>query len=590
MTAIAIQTDIQPMPPASSAGQMPNGASSPAGAFASGGSTFSDQLDRAMKSGQPAGAPDSPSSKPTQFASADAPATLPKPNHPASTPKGSAVPGAPGAPQSTNPAAASPASTSSQPVQATTSASSQAQGETQAKGQPQAGNVVSASLLWLTEMIPFAADFRAASSAVSGAEKAASSAAQAGAQNVTGAAAQGKSETNNIPAEVDAVKNLATAGSKIPGAAKAGEADQSSGQSASGAQAPNSSTSSNPNLEAASNNAQMQSVLRSLESMGLSSVSTSTAASATNLPSSAGKISTPPPTTAALNSPVHAPQPKVTADTAAQSAARDVSATTVGAGSSGSGHGDSGNAVKATSSPDNSKSGNGQNAQQGKSSSQQAGAGIDGGASAAAAANQATASSFGATLNQAAQPGIVQPGQSATAAPGSAAATGQLGTAQPTVAEKVATAMQNPVNASGGVVSAASLFENQGKTEMRVALQTDTMGALQLHAVLDNGRVGASISVMSHEAHTLLTNELPSLQQALADQNVRLDHLTVINTPMTSGGMGDSRGFQSADYNQQRNQSNTLYSGSMSSAQAPAAISSQTSVQEEIRRRLSVRA
>lgn len=455
---------------------------------------------------------------------------------------------------------------------------------------------MSARLLWLTEMIPFAADFRAAYSAVSGAAKGASSAVQseaqsaAGAQSATAAATQGKSAANNVPAEVNAVKNLATAGSKTPGAANAGEANTSSGQPASGAPAAASSTSGNPNLQALPSNAQMQGVLRALESMGLSSASTSTAASATTLPSSAGKPSTPPPATTTLNSPVHVPQPKVVADSAAQSAARDASATTGGTTSTGSGHGDSGSAVKAASSPDNSKNGTGQNAQQGKPSSQQAGAGIDGGASAAAAANQAAAGSFGATLNQAAQPGAVQPGQSAAVAPGSAAASGQLGAAQPTVAEKVATAMQTPANAPGGVVSAASLFENQGKTEMRVALQSDTMGALQLHAVLDNGRVGASISVVNHEAHTLLTNELPSLQQALADQNVRLDHLTVINTPMTSGGMGDSRGFQSADYNQQRNQNNMMYSGPVGSAQAPAAISSQSSVQEEIRRRLSVRA
>lgn len=149
--------------------------------------------------------------------------------------------------------------------------------------------------------------------------------------------------------------------------------------------------------------------------------------------------------------------------------------------------------------------------------------------------------------------------------------------------------MQNPVNATGGVVSGASLVENQGKTEMRVALQTDTMGTLQLHAVLDGGRVGASISVVSHEAHTLLTNELPSLQQALTDQNVRLDHLTVINTPMASGGgTGDYRGFQSADYNQQRDQSTAWLSGG--SVAAPAAVSREAVTHEDIRRRLSVRA
>lgn len=253
---------------------------------------------------------------------------------------------------------------------------------------------------------------------------------------------------------------------------------------------------------------------------------------------------------------------------------------------------DSSGSVKQASPSSGAKNGSGQDA--GKSNNQQPGAPSSASAAANAASagniNQAAANSFSAAVNQASQ--AAQPG-APTTAPGSSTAnaaltgTGQVG-AQITVAEKVATAMQTQPN--NGVVSAASLIQSQGKTEMRVSMQTDAMGALQLHAVLDGGRVGASISVVNHEAHTLLTNELPSLQQALADQNVRLDHLTVINTPMTSGGMGDSRGFQSADYNQQKHQNDFLYPGALGGVQAPSASSGQTTVQEEIRRRLSVRA
>ncbi|MGH9401097.1 MAG: flagellar hook-length control protein FliK, partial [Terriglobia bacterium] len=219
---------------------------------------------------------------------------------------------------------------------------------------------------------------------------------------------------------------------------------------------------------------------------------------------------------------------------------------------------------------------------QGKQPTSQQGSGpvvADGGASAATVANQVASSGFGQTLNQAAQ-------SSSSPAAGSSA---QAAAPQATVAERVATAMQNPVNAPGGVVSAASLVENQGKTEMRVAIQTDTMGTLQLHAVLDGGRVGASISVTNHEAHTLLTNELPSLQQMLTDQNVRLDHLTVINTPMaTGGGTGDGRGSQSADYNQPRDQSAPWLGSASVAVSGPVAANRDTIT--DIRRRLSVRA
>lgn len=573
MNAIAIQTEIQPMPPTGSAGQTPNGSSTSAGTSAFGGTTFSDQLNHAMNSGGSSGSQDSPSSKATVDSSPNATPYSPATHHAAAPAKGDAVGHVSGAPQSPSPVATNPVSTSSQSDPAAGAAA------TKVPTQSQPGGTVSSRLLWLTEMIPFAAALQQGSAALDGAGKGASTAAQATAHAAAGTEPQGKTEVDKVPAGIEAINHLAVAGDKASGAPGANAATPDPG-----------SAQTTPGPQTAPSDAQMQSVLRSLESVGLSSASTSAAANATTLPSSSSKISTPP-VTAATNSPAHAPQPKIGADTAAQSAARDVNATTAAAGSSGAGHADSSSTVKAAGSSDGAKSGNGQDPQQGKPSSPQPGAGTNGGsASAAATANQAAAGSFGATLNQAGQPGATQAGQPATAAPGSTTASGQPGAPLPTVAEKVATAMQSPVNAPGGVVSAASLVENQGKTEMRVSLQTDTMGALQLHAVLDNGRVGASISVVNHEAHTLLTNELPSLQQALADQNVRLDHLTVINTPMTSGGMGDSRGFQSADYNQQRNQNNMLYSGSLGGAQTSAVMGSQTTVQEEIRRRLSVRA
>jgi flagellar hook-length control protein FliK len=120
--------------------------------------------------------------------------------------------------------------------------------------------------------------------------------------------------------------------------------------------------------------------------------------------------------------------------------------------------------------------------------------------------------------------------------------------------DKIAAAIDTPVNASAAVVNSASLMQSAGKAEMRVAMQTDTLGALQLHAVLDNGQLGASIQVVSHDAHTLLSNDLPALQQVLTDQNLRVDHLAVINSPMTSGaGTGNGRGFHSEDFRQAEN-------------------------------------
>ncbi|HTV54666.1 MAG TPA: flagellar hook-length control protein FliK [Terriglobia bacterium] len=125
---------------------------------------------------------------------------------------------------------------------------------------------------------------------------------------------------------------------------------------------------------------------------------------------------------------------------------------------------------------------------------------------------------------------------------------------QPGAPDKMEAAIENRVDA-GGVINSASLMQSQGKTEMHVAMQTDTLGALQLHAVLDNGQLGASIQVVSHDAHTVLTNDLPALQQVLKDQNLRIDHLAVINSPMTSGaGAQNGRNSNSEDFNQSGNQ------------------------------------
>lgn len=162
----------------------------------------------------------------------------------------------------------------------------------------------------------------------------------------------------------------------------------------------------------------------------------------------------------------------------------------------------------------------------------------------------------------------------------------QGGTPQPTTGEKIAVAMETPVGLPQTTVSAASLLQSQARSEMRVAVQTENMGAVELHAVLASGKLGASISVVSHEAHTLLNNELPALQQVLTDQNLRIDHLSVINAPMSSGaGAGDSRGFNSGDYTRPQGRDLRWYS-----AAAPVVRSGEDIAIPGSARRLSVRA
>ncbi len=107
-------------------------------------------------------------------------------------------------------------------------------------------------------------------------------------------------------------------------------------------------------------------------------------------------------------------------------------------------------------------------------------------------------------------------------------------------------AAESPAEHSSAVVTAATMLQSYGKAEMRVTMQTQSLGPLELHAVLDGGRLGASISVVNREAHTLLSNSLASLQQSLIDRNLRVDHLSVLNASAGGGtNTGNSGGCDS---------------------------------------------
>lgn len=586
MTTGALQSGIPPLPQAANA----SGAASPFNEPDASGGAFADRLNDAMRDSRSPNATRNPAPVPP---AANTAAQPPSRTIASRSTKSSAISPSAGAPVSQAPAAnaaANSAGTPANPGSNATGAASAAAGDPGAQNtqtsNPTASTTIAApskspsgetsQFAWLEDILPFAGAL----------EHAVSGGAHGVPATVHNPKAMDSSTTvsTTAPAKgssavIDIVKALADAGSSQPdtggipfGAVTPPDSNASRDPSA-GLPAGTVAASTNQPPQIAP---RAERAIQSLENAGLSAASSS-AANSTPLPSIIAKVNSPAPNAQTVTA--HAPQPKI--DSPAQAAARDANAMNASGSSQ-----DSGSGVKQAAPSEGAKNGGRQDA--GKSNNQQPGLPSATNAAAANAGNinQAAANSFNATVNPAVQPGAPSATQGSTTTASLTGGAGQPG-AQVTVAEKVATAMQTQPN--NGVVSAASLIESQGKTEMRVSMQTEAMGALQLHAVLDGGRVGASISVVNHEAHTLLTNELPSLQQALTDQNVRLDHLTVINTPMTSGGMGDSRGFQSADYNQQRHQNDFLYPGALGGAQSPST-SSQTTAQEEIRRRLSVRA
>jgi len=76
-------------------------------------------------------------------------------------------------------------------------------------------------------------------------------------------------------------------------------------------------------------------------------------------------------------------------------------------------------------------------------------------------------------------------------------------------------------------VNAAQLTGNDAHSEVRIAMQADQLGQVQLHATLNGQQVGAAITVEKKEAHAAMALELPSLQQALEEHHLRVNEVVL---------------------------------------------------------------
>jgi len=103
----------------------------------------------------------------------------------------------------------------------------------------------------------------------------------------------------------------------------------------------------------------------------------------------------------------------------------------------------------------------------------------------------------------------------------------------------------NSEPANTRTVNDAQLVQAAGHSEMRIAMQTDKLGAIELHARVTGDEVGAAITVEKRDAHTVLSIELPTLQQALSEKQLRVDQIA-----LTQGSLSSTAGGASA-YTQQ---------------------------------------
>jgi len=78
------------------------------------------------------------------------------------------------------------------------------------------------------------------------------------------------------------------------------------------------------------------------------------------------------------------------------------------------------------------------------------------------------------------------------------------------------------------VVQASQLYQHVGGAEMHIAMSTDLLGAVDVHAVVRQSTVTATIGVQRPDVQTLLANDLPALQHALAEHSLHVEQISVL--------------------------------------------------------------
>ena len=113
---------------------------------------------------------------------------------------------------------------------------------------------------------------------------------------------------------------------------------------------------------------------------------------------------------------------------------------------------------------------------------------------------------------------------------------GQLPTAQ--------AAGENSRAQAPGVVNSARLLERLGETEMQVAFRSEALGSVNLRAVARENTIEAALGVERADVRAHLMSELPTLEQALAERNLKVQNIT-ISHGSTGGGTALSSGSDS---------------------------------------------
>jgi flagellar hook-length control protein FliK len=123
-------------------------------------------------------------------------------------------------------------------------------------------------------------------------------------------------------------------------------------------------------------------------------------------------------------------------------------------------------------------------------------------------------------------------------------------------------------NAQTQLVQSALLASHPDRSEMKVSLEAERLGTVELQAKVTNGQIRAAIAVDRHDTHAVLASDLSALHQALNDRQLGTAHVTLFQGTLASNdalGNGTLAGRREAS--PQANE-NTRWAGGESSPTA----------------------
>jgi flagellar hook-length control protein FliK len=132
--------------------------------------------------------------------------------------------------------------------------------------------------------------------------------------------------------------------------------------------------------------------------------------------------------------------------------------------------------------------------------------------------------------------------------------------APPTASPSTLPPTQSADGPPNRLVDSAKLVEAAGRSEMRIAMDTERLGPVELRAHMVGDQVGAAITVEKRDAHSMLAVELPALQQALSDKQLRVEQVTLLHASLGSAA-GDAGASQRQDQRSSAHASTTPWPG-----------------------------